>query len=62
MLNGKKPPVSFSGGIAGGAVNDALVALAAVEHDATLATRDRRAKETNETVGADVVIAATSRS
>jgi predicted nucleic acid-binding protein len=46
-------------GIAGGAVYDALVALAALEHDAILATRDRRAQSTYETVGADVVVAAT---
>jgi toxin FitB len=44
-------------GIAGGAVYDALVALAAVEHDADLATRDLRAKATYDAVGARVVIA-----
>ena len=33
-------------GIAGGAVYDALVAVAAAEHGVTLATRDRRAAET----------------
>jgi predicted nucleic acid-binding protein len=43
--------------IAGGAVYDALVALAAVEHDATLATRDNRARATYELVGASVVVA-----
>jgi predicted nucleic acid-binding protein len=43
--------------IAGGAVYDALVALAAVEHDATLATRDNRARATYELVGANVVVA-----
>lgn len=43
--------------IAGGAVYDALVALAAVEHNADLATRDLRAKATYEAVGARVVIA-----
>ena len=47
-------------GIAGGAVYDALVALAAVEHGATLATRDNRARATYETVGADVVVASPS--
>lgn len=47
-------------GIAGGAVYDALVALAALEHDATLATRDNRARATYEVVGADVVIASAS--
>jgi hypothetical protein len=44
-------------GIAGGAVYDALVALAAVEHRADLATRDLRARATYEAVGACVVIA-----
>lgn len=44
-------------GIVGGAVYDALVALAAVEHDATLATRDARARATYEAVGARVVVA-----
>ena len=45
-------------GVAGGAVYDALVALAAVEHGALLATRDLRARDTYEAVGAQVVIAA----
>lgn len=44
--------------ISGGAVYDALVALAAVEHDSELATRDGRARATYEAVGARVVIAA----
>lgn len=44
-------------GIAGGAVYDALVALAAIEHDAALATRDARAKATYETVGVRVIVA-----
>jgi predicted nucleic acid-binding protein len=44
-------------GISGGAVYDALVGLAAVEHDAQLATRDARARATYEAVGAHVVIA-----
>ena len=44
-------------GVAGGAVYDALVALAAVEYGATLATRDARAKDTYERVGVRVVIA-----
>ncbi len=43
-------------GIAGGAVYDALVALAAVEHDADLATRHLRAKATYEAVGARVIV------
>lgn len=44
-------------GIAGGAVYDALVALAALDHDADLATRDLRAKATYEAVGARVIVA-----
>ncbi len=44
--------------IAGGAVYDALVGLAAVEHGVDLATRDVRARSTYEAVGARVVIAA----
>ena len=43
--------------IAGAAVYDALVALAALEHKADLATRDARARDTYEKVGARVVIA-----
>lgn len=42
-------------GIAGGAVYDALIALAAVEHRVTLASRDGRAQATYAVVGADVV-------
>ena len=42
-------------GIAGGAVYDAIVALAAAEHGADLATRDGRAKATYESVGVRVV-------
>jgi len=45
-------------GITGGAVYDALVALAALRHDAELATRDLRARSTYEMVGARVVVAA----
>jgi hypothetical protein len=44
-------------GISGGAVYDALVALAAAEHDVELATRDARARATYEAVGARVVVA-----
>jgi len=43
--------------VAGGAVYDAMVALAAAEHDAELATRDARAKATYEAVGVRVVVA-----
>lgn len=55
---GRLPDVLSRLGIAGGAVYDALVALAAVEHGADLATRDARARATYETVGARVVVAA----
>lgn len=51
------PEVLSRFGIAGGAVYDALVALAAVDHNATLATRDIRAKATYDTIGARTVIA-----
>lgn len=54
---GRLPQVLGRLGIAGGAVYDALVAVAAVAHDADLATRDIRARATYETVGARVVIA-----
>lgn len=54
---GRLPGVLSRLGIAGGAVYDALVALAAVEHGAELATRDIRAKATYETVGARVIVA-----
>lgn len=42
-------------GVAGGAVYDALVALAAAQHGAELATRDARALATYELVGVRVV-------
>jgi toxin FitB len=45
-------------GIAGGAVYDALVALAAKEHGATLATRDARARGTYDAVGVEVIVVA----
>ena len=45
-------------GISGGAVYDGLVALAAVDRDTLLATRDLRAKPTYELVGATVVLTA----
>ncbi len=54
---GRLPEVLGQLGIAGGAVYDALVALAAVEHDVDLATRDVRARATYETVGARVLLA-----
>lgn len=43
-------------GIAGGAVYDALVACAAVEHQLPLATRDRRAIETYRALGVELEI------
>ena len=43
-------------GIAGAAVYDALVALAAKEHGAALATRDARARGTYDAVGAKIII------
>jgi len=42
-------------GIAGGAVYDALVALAAKEHGVALATRDARARGTYDAVGVKVI-------
>ncbi len=54
---GRLPDVLSHLGIAGGAVYDALVALAAAEHGAELATRDARAKATYETVGVRVIVA-----
>ena len=43
-------------GVAGGAVYDALVALAAKEHGAPLATRDARARGTYDAVGVKVIV------
>jgi len=43
-------------GIAGGAVYDALVALAAKEHGVALATRDARARGTYDAVGVTVIV------
>ena len=43
-------------GIAGGAVYDALVALAAKDHGAALATRDARARGTYDAVGVTVIV------
>lgn len=54
---GRLPEVFAKLGIAGGAVYDALVALAAVEHDVVLATRDARASATYQAVGARIVTA-----
>lgn len=54
---GRLPEVLSRMGIGGGAVYDALVALAAAEHGADLATRDARARGTYEAVGARVLLA-----
>ncbi|CAN5281009.1 type II toxin-antitoxin system VapC family toxin [soil metagenome] len=43
-------------GVSGGATYDGLVALAALEHDAVLVTRDARARPTYEAVGAKVEV------
>ena len=43
-------------GIAGGTVYDALVALAAKEHGAALATRDARARGTYDAVGVELIV------
>lgn len=50
------PTVLAGLGIAGGAVYDALVGLAAREHGMTLATRDARALGTYAAIGADVEV------
>lgn len=52
------PEILSGAGIAGGAVYDAVVALAAVENDCVLATRDARAKATYEMIGARVDVVA----
>lgn len=44
--------------IAGGAVHDALVALATLDNGADLATRDARARDTYAKVGVRVILAA----
>src|SRR5205823_11532887 len=43
-------------GIAGGAVYDALVALAAKEHGAALATQDARARGTYDAAGVEGIV------
>ncbi|MHB2024712.1 MAG: PIN domain-containing protein [Mycobacteriales bacterium] len=43
-------------GVAGGGVYDAMVALAAKDHGAALATRDGRARATYEAVGVHVIV------
>jgi predicted nucleic acid-binding protein len=56
-VGSRLPEVLSQLGIAGGAVYDALVALAALQHGADLATRDARAKATYDAVGVRVVVA-----
>jgi predicted nucleic acid-binding protein len=56
--SGQLPEIFAQMEIAGGAVYDALVALAAAEHGADLATRDARAKDTYDRVGVRVIVAA----
>ena len=52
-------PQTLAGlGVAGGAVYDAMIGLAALEHDALLATRDGRARPTYEAVGVRTIIVA----
>ena len=41
---------------------DALVAMAALEHGAQLATRDGRARDTYERIGAQVVVVGSAHS
>jgi predicted nucleic acid-binding protein len=50
------PEILSHAGIAGGAVYDALVALAAAENDCVLATRDGRAKATYDVIGVRVEV------
>lgn len=45
-------------GVAGGAVYDGLVALAAKEHGVALATRDARARGTYDAVGVTTIVVA----
>lgn len=49
------PRILSEHGIAGGAVYDALVALAAREHGLRLATRDARARDTYTALGVEVL-------
>jgi len=55
-LTRKLPDTLSRLGIAGVAVYDALVALAAREHGAALATRDARARGTYDAVGVKVIV------
>ena len=57
-MSNRLPRVLADLGIAGGAVYDAIVGLAAAKHRCVLATRDARAKLTYEAVGVDVEVVA----
>jgi toxin FitB len=59
-VEGRVPEILAAAGIGGGRVYDALVALAAIEHDVELATKDGRAQATYTAVGARVAIVAPS--
>jgi toxin FitB len=52
----KLPDTLSKLGIAGGAVYDALVALAAKQHGLALATRDARARGTYDAVGVKLIV------
>ncbi|MFV0458296.1 MAG: type II toxin-antitoxin system VapC family toxin [Actinomycetales bacterium] len=52
------PAILAESGVAGGATYDGLVALAALEHRATLVTRDARARSTYEALNVEVRILA----
>jgi predicted nucleic acid-binding protein len=56
LLARELPDILSRLGIAGGAVYDAIVALAAKEHDVPLATRDARAQGTYDAVGVKVTV------
>ena len=53
---GELPDTLSRMGIAGGAVYDALVALAARDHGVALASRDARARGTYDAVGVELII------
>jgi toxin FitB len=52
----KLPDILARLGISGGAVYDAVVALAAKEQGASLATRDARARGTYDAVGVELIV------
>jgi len=53
---GRLPETLSRLGIAGGGVYDAMVALAAKDHGAPLATRDGRARGTYDAVGVQLIV------